>query len=153
NYAAARRLWETFLNKYPLDARAPQILLAFGQMQYDAAVKLLPPTGGRPPAEGTRVDPAGARKPLEAAIEEWQRLVGKYPGTNEASRAALDIGLTLETRLARLADALEAYRKVVGPLQPEAQKRIANLTSKQLEIVTERKYRTQEKPQIKITAR
>src|SRR5205085_946088 len=58
-----------------------------------------------------------------------------------------------EMHLNRLADALEAYKKVEGPHQPEAQQRIANLTAKKLEIVTERKFRTNEKPRIKLTTR
>jgi len=119
NYAAARKLWETFLNKYPLDGRAPQILLAFGQMEFDEAARL---AAGKvkadaPAAEGAekaKPDPEGAAKIFAAAIDDWQRLVSKYPGTNEASQGALNIGITLEVRLNKLADALEAYKKVEG---------------------------------------
>ncbi|MFN0050915.1 MAG: MG2 domain-containing protein, partial [Planctomycetales bacterium] len=128
NYDAARKGWETFLNKYPLDGRAPQILLLFGQMQFDAAMRLLPPLEGKRPAEGVKPDPEGAKKLFLAAIEDWQRL-------------------------ARLADSLEAYKKVEGAYQGEAQQRIANLTAKQLEIVTERKFRTNEKPRITLGTR
>src|SRR5207302_11231446 len=88
-----------------------------------------------------------------AAIDDWQRLVSKYPGTNEASQAALNIGITLEVRLNKLAEALEAYKKVEGAHQAEAQQRIANLTAKQLEVVTERKFRSNEKPRIKLSTR
>src|SRR5262245_18032425 len=158
NYAAARKLWETFLNKYPLDGRAPQILLAFGQMEYDEAARLAAgkAKADAPAAEGAdkaKPDLEGAAKLFAAAIDDWQRLVSKYPGTNEASQGALNIGITLEVRLNKLADALEAYKKVEGAQQAEAQKRIANLTAKQLEVVTERKFRSNEKPKIKLSTR
>lgn len=145
NYDAARKLWETFLNKYPLDGRAAYILLLFGQMKYDAASHLVTAQNGKLTDDAKRL--------FEAAIEDWQRLVSKYPGTNESSQAALNIGSTLEDRLGRLTEALEAYKKVEGQHQPQAQQRIANLTAKQLEIVTERKFRSDEKPQIKLSAR
>ncbi len=160
NYTAARKLWETFLNKYPLDGRAATILLIFGQMEFEEASRLAAgkPKGGAVAVEGAaaekpKPDPEAAQKLFAAAIEDWQRLVSKYPGTNEASQAALNIGITLEVRLNKLADALEAYKKVVGAQQVEAQQRIANLTAKQLEIVTERKFRSNEKPKLKLSTR
>lgn len=152
NYAAARKLWETFLNKYPLDPRAAAILLLFGQMNYDEGAQLA--TGKEDEAgEKTKPDPAGAEKRFAAAIDDWQRVVSKYPGTNEASQAALNIGITLEERLGKLPEALEAYKKVEGPQHAAAQQRIANLTAKQLEVVTERKFRSNEKARIKVTTR
>ncbi len=160
NYAAARKLWETFLNKYPLDPRAANILLLFGQMEYDEALRLAAgkqkPAAAAEPADAAdkpKPNPEAAQKLYLAAIDDWQRLVSKYPGTNEASRAALNIGIVLEERLNKLADALEAYKKVEDQHQPEAQQRIANLTAKQLEIVTERKFRSNEKPTIKLSTR
>ncbi|MBI3866706.1 MAG: tetratricopeptide repeat protein, partial [Planctomycetia bacterium] len=155
NYAAARKLWETFLNKYPLDGRAAYILLLFGQMEFDEAARLETgkPAAGADPAEKAKPDPEGAQKLFAAAIADWQRLVSKYPGTEEASQGALNIGITLENHLGKLAEALEAYKKVEGKHQAQAHQRIAALTSKQLEIVTERKFRSNEKPRIKLTTR
>ncbi len=165
NYAAARKLWETFLNKYPLDGRAPVILLLFGQMEFDEGSRLSTSGTSLSPAKGgaggetaaaedkIKPDPEAAQKLFLAAIDDWQWLVSKYPGTNEASQGALNIGITLEERLGRLVDALEAYKKVEGQHQGEAQQRIANLTAKQLEIVTERKFRSNEKPRIRLSTR
>lgn len=153
NYDAARKAFETFLNKYPLDARAAQILYLFGEMRYVAAVRLAkpePPVNDEPTA---KPDQVGADKLFQAAIEDWQRLVSKYPGTGEASRGALMIGKTLEHQLHKLPEALEAYRKVAGPFESQAQQAIASLTAKQLEVVTERKFRSNEKPSIKLTTR
>jgi alpha-2-macroglobulin len=152
-FDAARKLWETFLNKYPLDPRAALVLYRFGEMHHEAAVRLaepLPPEGDEPP---TKADPAGAEKLFEAAIADWRRLVSKYPGTNEASQGAFMIGQTLEHKLVRLADALEAYKKVEGAFQGQSQAAIAQLTSKQLEVVTERKFRGQEKAVVRLTTR
>ncbi|MDB5336303.1 MAG: hypothetical protein JWN70_1922 [Planctomycetaceae bacterium] len=151
DFPAARQAWETFLNKYPLDPRVALILYRFGQMQYDAAVKIS--TSVKAPAKLTAEQQADINKLLAAALEDWQRLVSKYPDTNEASRASLMIGVTLEERLGKLSEAVEAYRKVTGAAQGEAQQRLAALTSPQLEIITERKFRSTEKPVIKITTR
>ncbi|MBS0264090.1 MAG: tetratricopeptide repeat protein [Planctomycetes bacterium] len=175
NFAGARKLWETFLNKYPLDGRAPSIWLLFGQMEFDEAVKLqeagsktaaaVTPVDNGPAAQAAVNDKApakaadatknseAARKLFEAAITDWQRLVSKYPASAEASQGALNIGTTLELRLGKLPEALEAYQKVQGPQQAAAQQRIAALTAKQLEVVTERKFRSNEKPRIRLTTR
>lgn len=152
-FDAARKLWETFLNKYPLDPRAALVLYRFGEMHNEAAVRLAeppPPEGDDPP---TKADPAGAEKRFEAAIADWRRLVSKYPGTNEASQGAFMIGQTLEHKLVRLGEALEAYKKVEGAFQGQAQSAIAQLTSKQLEVVTERKFRSKEKAVVRLTTR
>jgi len=157
NYAAARKQWETFLNKYPLDSRAAQLLLRFGEMNYAAAVteqrkELDGKQAGDDAPDSRRVTPA-AQKLFDLAIADWTRLVSKYPGSNEASRAAYLIGVTLEDRLGRLPAALEAYKKVAGASQSLAQKRIAGLTSHRLEVVTDRKYRTNERAKIKLRTR
>src|SRR6185503_2996650 len=94
-----------------------------------------------------------ARVLFEAAIADWNRLVSKYAGNAEASEAAFMIGLGLEDPVVRLKEALEAYKKVEGPVAEKSKLRIANLTEKQLEIITERKFRSNEKPSIRITTR
>ncbi|MDF1842279.1 MAG: tetratricopeptide repeat protein [Rubripirellula sp.] len=157
NYDQARTLWQTFLNKYPLDSRAPAILLRFGEMKSAAAAD----------SHQQRIEAAKRRgespqsvqlnnrcKTLfEEAISDWRRVVSKYPQGNQASRASLMIGITLENRLERLAEALESYKKVQGQYAGEAQQRITRLTSPQLQLVTERKFRTDETPRIRLTSR
>lgn len=156
-YEEARSLWMTFLNKYPLDARASSILLQFGQMKFDEAVEAHQQrvadairSGGSP--QDVNVDETGIEL-YEQAIADWRRLVVKYPGSGEASRAAFLIGSTLEDKLGRLDEALESYRRVTGELESKAQPRIARLTTPQLQIMTERKYRSDEKPRVKLTTR
>jgi uncharacterized protein YfaS (alpha-2-macroglobulin family)/outer membrane protein assembly factor BamD (BamD/ComL family) len=153
----ARKQFETFLNKYPLDGRAPRILFLFGEMKFRTAsekfgerVKTAIDQGDS--AQSVKAD-EDERKLFEEAIEDWRRVVSKYPGTAEASRAAFMIGRTLEERLGRLKEALEAYRIVAGNDESNAKSRIVNLTTPQLEIVTERKFRSDEKPRIKISTR
>ena len=156
-YAEARTLWQTFLNKYPLDRRASGILNNFGRMKYaegmekhNKRIKAALQKGDS--AQSVSVNKE-CRTLFEEAIADWRRVVQKYPNSNDASMAAMMIGVTLEDRLGQLKEALEAYRKVRGSQQGEAQKRIAGLTTPQLEIVTERKYRSDEKPRIKLTTR
>ncbi len=142
-FAAARTAWETFLNKYPLDARAPVILYAFGEMRHQEALATVE----------TRKAAAVRNALFEEALADWARLVSKYPGSPQASQAAFMRGVTLEQNLGKLAEALEAYKKVQGDFQARAQQAIGQLTAHQLHIVTERKFRSNEKAVIKVTTR
>lgn len=156
-YEESRAQLETFLNKYPLDPRAARILFQFGEMKFLVATEKLAERVKAALDKGESAQSIKAsdeEKTLyEAAIADWQRVVSKYPNTNESSRAALMIGVVLEDRLSRLKEALEAYRKVEGSEQANAQSRIVNLTTPQLEILTERKFRSDEKPRIKLSTR
>lgn len=145
DYATARKLWSTFLNKYPLDERAALILLRFGQMNLAEGITCQDDKQKKTKEE--------CEKLFEAAIADWKRLTQKYPNTAQASQAAYLIGVTLEDHLQRLSDALEAYKKVAGTYQSNAQVRINNLTAKQLEVLTERKFLSNEKPEIVVTTR
>ena len=156
-YDEARTLWQTFLNKYPLDVRAAGILKNFGHMKYAEGMEKHNKRVKAALSKGDSAQSVSLNKEcrtlFEEAIADWRRVVQKYPNSNDASMAAMMIGVTLEDRLAQLNDALEAYRQVKGAQQGAAQKRIAGLTTPQLEIVTERKYRSDEKPRIKLTTR
>jgi uncharacterized protein YfaS (alpha-2-macroglobulin family)/tetratricopeptide (TPR) repeat protein len=147
-YDEARKQWETFLNKYPLDPRAPQILFQFGSMKQAAALQKL-----KDAKEKTDKLPDDVRSLFDEAIRDWRRVVQKYPGSGEASQAQLLIAVTLEEQLGQLKESLEAYRQVQGPQQPAAVARIAHLTEAQLEVRTERKFHSDEKPRVKVAAR
>ncbi len=128
-YDAARKLWTEFLAKYPLDPRDPSILYAFGLMDYQ-------------------------QEKYAAAIDDWRRLVSKYPGTEDASRGQYMIAATLETKLGKLDEALKEYQKVnCGSYQSQAQVAVARLTTKSMAIVTERIFRSDETPRIKLSTR
>ncbi len=157
NYDTARKIWQTFLNKYPLDPRAPSVLLRFGQMKYAEALEDYNDQVNAALEEGESAQTVElsdhSKQLFEEAIVDWRRVVSKYPGRNEASDASYKIGVTLEDRLGNLTEALEAYKKVKGSFADRAKARIARLTSPQLRLVTERKFRSDEKPRIKLTTR
>ena len=128
-FDAARKLWTEFLAKYPLDPRDPGILYAFGLMEFQ-------------------------QEKFTAAIDDWRRLVSKYPGTEDASRGQYMIAVTLETKLGKLDEALKEYKKVEsGSYTSHAQVAIARLTAKSMAIATERVFRSDETPKIKLTSR
>ena len=128
-YSDARRLFDEFLVKYPLDRRAPLILYLQGQMNF-------------------------AQEEWEQAIADWRRVISKYPQTKTSSTARLMIALTLEEKLGKLEEALEEYKKIdSGPAQGRARARTDRLTSKRLVVRTERVFRTDETPHIKLTTR
>lgn len=127
--AAARRAWDGFLARYPLDPRQPRILLFYGAMEHRA-------------------------ERWEAAIAAWRRVVAKYPQSPEASEAQYQLALVLEQRLDRLPEALAEFRKLTwGPYAAPAAERVAELTRKQLAIATERVFRGGETPAIRLDSR
>ncbi|MCA9137512.1 MAG: tetratricopeptide repeat protein [Planctomycetales bacterium] len=156
-YADARAMWQTFLNKYPLDERAPNILFQFGEMNFQDAQERhqrrvdTAEKQGRPSNEITLNKVC--RDLYQDAIADWQRLVQKYPDSDQASVAMLRIGITLEDMLQRRKEALESYRKVKGRSESAAKKRIERLTQPQLQVITKRKFRSDEDPSILLTTR
>ncbi len=128
-YDAANRLFAEFMAKYPLEPRLPGILLSMSDKPY---------------AEGK----------WDEAIANWRRLVSKYPDSPEASLAQFAIAGTLEWKLGKLADALEEYRKVPGgPAAGEALQAIARLAAKTMTVATQRVFRSDETPRLKLVTR
>lgn len=157
NFEDARTIWQTFLNKYPLDPRAANVLLQFGQMKFDQANEIHMQRVETALERGDSAQSVAinerCRQLYEEAIVDWRRVVSKYPTSNEASQSALLIGMTLEDRLAKLKEALDAYQAVSGRFAEQAKQRITRLTTPQLQLMTERKFRSDEKPRIKLTTR
>ena len=128
-YAEANKLFAEFLAKYPLDARNPEILLLVNQQNV-------------------------ADEKWDEAIAGWRRLVSKYPGTEPAAQAQFLIADTLERKLDKLEEALEEYRKVTwGRAAAQAQQAAARLTAKTMTISTERVFRSDETPKLKLVTR
>ncbi len=156
-YDDARTQWQTFLNKYPLDGRAPGILLQFANMKYDEATQRQQQRVAEAAERGESPQTVSLDETsiqlFEAAIVDWRRVVTKYPQHAEASHAAFRIGVTLEDQLGKLKEALDAYKQVSGPFQSQAVSRTTRLTSPELQLVTERKFRSDEVPRIKLTTR
>ena len=128
-YAAANQLFAEFLAKYPLDERVPGILLSMTRK-------------------------ACAEEKWDEAVAAWRRIVSKYPDSNEASQAQFSIAETLEKKLGKLEDALEEYRKTTkGSCAEAAQQAIARLTATSMTITTERVFRSDETPKLKLISR
>ena len=128
-YEAANKLFNEFLAKYPLDDRNPDILL---QMNEQNVVE----------------------KKWDEAIANWRRVVSKYPLSPAASRAQFWIAETFEKRLDKLDEALEEYRKVIrGSAMGEARQAIGRMTGKSMTVATERVFRSDETPKLKLVTR
>ena len=128
-YDAANKLFAEFLVKYPLDPRSPDILLLMSRKVY-------------------------AEEKWDEAIANWRRVVSKYPDTDAASLAQFSIADTFERKLGKLEEALEEYRKVTsGESFGDAQQAIARLTATSMTVATERVFRGNETPRLKLVTR
>jgi uncharacterized protein YfaS (alpha-2-macroglobulin family)/TolA-binding protein len=150
DYAKARGLFDTFLASNPLDNRARSILFLFGQIAYQDAVEL---EKKNEDAEAACDDP-DVKAAFQKAIDQWLRLVSKYPNTEESSVALYRIGLIQEEKLGDWKAALESYRKLKwGGKLRSATSRVGLMTKHTLALQTERTFRTNEKPVVKLTTR
>ncbi len=125
---AAARLFAEFVDRYPLDPRNPAILFHFGEMHH-------------------------RQKQWEAAIADWQRLAAKYPHAEQASHSQFMIARTLEEKLGRYEEAQEHYRLVTGHDTAEALAAATAIDAKDMQVETERVFRSDEGPQLRLTSR
>jgi len=135
----ARSSWSEFLVAHPLDSRAARIGVTIGQSYRDEARELLKtmPVGEEREA---------ARQALfKQAIEAWERVASKYPGSNEASEALYSIAYLYENTLQDLDSALQAYRRCnFGSHGGNAAARMMQMTERELRIETPRIWRSHE---------
>ena len=125
----ARQHFAQFLNKYPLDHRARQIMFTLGQMHV-------------------------AKKEYKKAIDEWSRLISKYPNTEESSLALYRTGVFQTEQLGQLEDGLATFRRLTwGSWAQPAKARVVMLSQKSLGVATERTFRTNEVAKVAVTAR
>ena len=128
-YDEVVRALDQFQAKHPLDGRVRQIMLIYGQIHLHNT------------------------EPLPA-IAVWEKLVSKYPNSDESSLALFRIGQTYEEKMGDLENALESYRKLTwGRWHAQAQERIRWLTEKHLKLVTERTTRTNEPAEVHVSLR
>ena len=126
-----------FEKDHPLDSRIRQILVIYGQMRVHQAEQ----------NQESATD-------YRSAIVEWEKLVSKYPNTEESSFALFRIGQVYEQKLGELEKALESYRKLTwGDWQDQAKGRIRQMSEKQLKLTTERTFRTNEPAKIHLSLR
>lgn len=142
--ADARTLFDAFLAAHPLDPRARRILFTYGQVRYVKAQEL----------ERHHAASAEVEAEYRAAIDEWSRLISKYPSTEESSLALYRTGQVYEEKLGQLEQALDQYRRLTwGSCSGQAQGRIAVMTTKELTLSTECTFRTGEPAVVKLRAR
>ncbi len=140
----AMQRFEAFLRAHPLDGRSPQILYLFGAVHEAAAVE----------AEEAKGDKTQIQANYRKAVDEWLKLVSKYPESNEARAAMMRSGYIHEEKLGEFEKALKIYQKLAtGNGDPAAATAIARLTGKSLEISAERVFRTDEKPVVHVKLR
>ena len=163
--AAAVASLETFLRDHPLDEeRARQILYIFGAIHDAAAGELAaanPAGAGVPPANrgATPILPkkeaeSAIRTEYRQAIDNWARLVAKYPGSREANEALFRSAVILEERLGEFDKALDLYGKLVREFgYGQAQPRLSAMTGKSLGLAAGRVFRTNEKPVVSLKTR
>jgi hypothetical protein len=149
DFSLAKGHFDKFLQDHPLDGRARQILFTLGQIQYALAEEL------EGSVEVPDVETAAKVKELyRKAVEEWERLVSKYPKTEEASLALYRIGVIQEEKLGELAQALATYQRLDwGSSAGQARQRFATMTAHALSAKTERSFRTNEDVYIEVTSR
>ncbi|MCP3918095.1 MAG: outer membrane protein assembly factor BamD [bacterium] len=142
-FAEARTAWERFLEAHPLDGRARQIHFDLGQLYVVEAAKRRKDN-----------EDADAAELLRAAIDKWQRVIQKYPGTDEASLALLSTGILRETELSELEAALDAYRACTfGAHAAQARARLEAMERPSLEVTTERSWRSDEPARVQLRLR
>ena len=140
----AMKRFDVFLRAHPLDERAPRILYLFGAVHEAKAMEI-------EEAKGPKDDIAASYK---KAIEEWAKLVSKYPECTEASAAMLKSGAILEDKLGQFERALKLYQKLANERgDGTAATAITRLTQKALALSAERVFRTNEKPVVRLKLR
>ena len=153
----AMKRFDVFLRAHPLDERAPRILYLFGSVHEAKALemeeKLHDPQFRRSfqvtdPNAGAGVSPEMAvAASFRMAIDEWAKLVSKYPESPEARAAMLKSGAILEDKLGQFERALKLYQKLANERgDGTAAAAITRLTQKALSLSAERVFRTNEKP-------
>jgi uncharacterized protein YfaS (alpha-2-macroglobulin family)/tetratricopeptide (TPR) repeat protein len=141
-YEEARSVWDRFMAKYPLDTRIYRILYTFGSIKHQLGVAAKKTKDGKP------------TDLFLQAISEWEKLISKYPGSQEAQVALYMVARIYEEELGDLKKALTTYQKISsGRYYSEGQERIRKMTAKSLAISTERIYRTDEAAKIKVQTR
>ncbi len=140
----AMQRFDAFLRSHPLDERASRILYLFGAVHEAKALDL-------EDAKGPKEEISAAYR---KAIDEWAKLVSKYPETAEARQAMLKSGAILEEKLGEFEKALKLYQKIATERgDPNAQAAITRLTRKALSLSSDRVFRTNEKPVVRLKLR
>ena len=142
--ALALQRFDEFLRAHPLDERAPRILYLFGAVHEAKAHALEVAKGELVPINAA----------YRLAIEEWTKLVSKYPQSPEARNALMKSAAIHEEKFGEFDKALQLYRKLVNEFSyAAANASVARLTGKSLELSAERTFRSNEPAVVKLKLR
>jgi uncharacterized protein YfaS (alpha-2-macroglobulin family)/TolA-binding protein len=145
DWTAARKAYTQFLADHPLDARVREILYRLGDL-YGQQAAALEAEGKRSASELTEY--------YQSSIQEWRRLIAKYPNSNEASRALYSTGFYRELKLDDLEGAVESYRACnFGSFRQRAENRLRDMVKPRLAIHTERVWRSNEAASLELELR
>ena len=93
-------------------------------------------------------------KKWEEAIAGWRRIVSKYPESQAASLAQFDDRRDTGDKARQVEEAMDEYRKTTqGHCAAAALQAIARLTAKSMSVATERIFRSDETPKLKLVSR
>ena len=144
NEPLALQHFDEFLRAHPLDERSPRILYLYGAV-HEAKARAL---------EAAKGELAPINASYRSAIEEWTKLVSKYPQSPEARSAMMKSAAIHEEKFGEFDKALQIYRKLVSEFSyAEANASVARLTGKSLELSAERTFRTNEPAVVKLKLR
>ncbi len=142
--STARKQLESFLDDFPTDDRISGILFLFGEKPYTRALEL----------KAEEADQEKIHQAFQDAITEWQTLLGRFPKSDEASLAQYRIGRIQEEEFGAFEAALQTYRELTwGPFKDAARERIEQMTQTALNVDSERTFRTDETPQVRVETR
>lgn len=143
----ALKRFEAFLAAHPLDERAPRILYVFGAV-HEAKARAMEE------AKGAKGERAAIDAAYRKAIDEWSRLVSKYPLSPEAHTALAKSAGFHEEKFGEYEKALHIYRRLATECgMAAAATSIARLTQKSLDLSADRTFRSNEKAVVKLKLR
>jgi len=140
-WAAASASFTNFAAGHPLDSRSREAAFLLGDIDRREAGTL------------NKTDPRRASL-MASAVQQWQRLADKFPGTDIASRALYNSGMVQEFELQDVEAAVTLYRRCdFGDFAGQARMRLAEMTEPSLAIETPRSWRTDEAASFTVDAR
>lgn len=137
----ARTSFATFAAAHPLDQRSREAAFLLGDID-------------RLEAKGKEREDTERARLLRQAVQHWNRLADKFPGSTMASRALYSSGMVYEFELHDVEEAVAQYRRCdFGDYAFQARMRLAEMTEDSLSIHTPRSWRTDEAARLKVDVR
>jgi len=139
-----------FITSHPLDKRVPSILYLIGNIHYMYANEIeeqLKDIDAESNLEALTLDQT---KALSQTIENWEKLITKYPSSSYTSDAQYLTATIYENKIGNLDKAIATYKK---SSHPDANNRITTLTSKKLVAFNKENFTTADDPFIQLSTR